>query len=179
MEIRLFAFRLDYHHPRNFNKIETQTCRARPFVRSSYFHYSNTTFQNSNQYSFPMQTIRSKIFIKIAILAIQLQNCYWESQALCCFILQSCVNLRFYMLGCKLGLTPRNLSCSESKFDDTRLSTFLLEKLNWDSQQGRDLATSGCNKQKFQFGQSYSYTMRKVWCHQIWIQNNSGFMVLS
>ena len=49
--------------------------------------------------------------------------------------------------------------------------------LNWDSQQGRDLATSGRNKQKFQLGQSYSYIMRKVWCHQIWIQNNSGFMV--
>ena len=47
---------------------------------------------------------------------------------------------------CTLGLTPWNLSCFESKFNDTRLSTFLLEKLNWDSQQGRDLATSGRNK---------------------------------
>ena len=37
------------------------------------------------------------------------------------------------------------------------------EKLNWDSQQGRDLATSGDNKYKFQLGQSYSYIMRKVW----------------
>ena len=27
---------------------------------------------------------------------------------------------------------------------------------NWDSQQGRDLATSECNRQKFQLGQSYS-----------------------
>ena len=53
-----------------------------------------------------------------------------------------------------------------------------LEKLNWDSQQGRDLATSGRNKQKFQLGQSYSCIMKKVWYHQIWIQNNLGFMVL-
>ena len=29
-----------------------------------------------------------------------------------------------------------------------------------------------------QLGQSYSYIMRKVWYHQIWIQNNLGFMVL-
>ena len=50
--------------------------------------------------------------------------------------------------------------------------------LNWDSQQGRDLATSGHNIQKFQLGQSCYYIMRKVWCHQIWIQNNLGFMVL-
>ena len=49
--------------------------------------------------------------------------------------------------------------------------------LNWDSQQGRDLATSGCNIKKIQLGQSYSYIMRKVWYHQIWIQNNLGFMV--
>ena len=46
-----------------------------------------------------------------------------------------------------------------------------LEKLNWDSQQGRDLTRSGHNKQKFQLGQSYSYIMRKVCYHQIWIQN--------
>ena len=52
------------------------------------------------------------------------------------------------------------------------------EKLNWDSQQGRDLAMSGRNKQKFQLGQSYSYIRRKVWYHQIWIQNDLGFMVL-
>ena len=26
--------------------------------------------------------------------------------------------------------------------------------------------------------QSYSYVNRKVWCHQIWIPNNLGFMVL-
>ena len=37
---------------------------------------------------------------------------------------------------------------------------------------------SGCNKQKFQLNQSYSYTMRKVWYHQSWIQNNLCFMVL-
>jgi hypothetical protein len=52
-----------------------------------------------------------------------------------------------------------------------------LEKLNCDSQQGRDLATSGCNKRKFQLGQTYSYIMRKVWYHQIWIKNYFGFIV--
>ena len=52
-----------------------------------------------------------------------------------------------------------------------------LEKLNLESPQGRDLATSGCNKNNFQLCQSYSYIMRKVWYHQIWIQNNLGFMV--
>ena len=60
----------------------------------------------------------------------------------------------------------------------TILDSLSLEKLNWDSHQGRDLATSGRNKEKFQLGQSYSYIMRKVWYHQIWIQNNLGFMVL-
>ena len=44
-----------------------------------------------------------------------------------------------------------------------------LEKLNWDSQQGRDLATSGRNK-KISIG--------PVWYHQIWIQTYLGFMVL-
>ena len=42
------------------------------------------------------------------------------------------------------------------------------EKLNWDSQQGRDLAISGGNKKKFQLDQSYSYIVKKVWYHQIW-----------
>ena len=55
---------------------------------------------------------------------------------------------------------------------------FCLAFLHWDSQQGRNLATSGHNKQKFQLGQCYSYIMRKVWYHQIWIQNDFGFMVL-
>ena len=50
--------------------------------------------------------------------------------------------------------------------------------LNWDSQQGRDLATSGCSKKKIQLGQSYSYIIRKVWYHQIWIQTYLGFIVL-
>ena len=52
-----------------------------------------------------------------------------------------------------------------------------LEKLNWDSQQGRDRATSWRNK-KNQLGQSYSYIMRNVCYHQIWIQNYLGFIVL-
>ena len=49
--------------------------------------------------------------------------------------------------------------------------------LPWESQWGRDIATSGRNKQKFQLGQSYFYIMRKGWYHQIWIQNNLGIMV--
>ena len=88
-----------------------------------------------------------------------------------------------------LGLTQWNLRCFEFKFDDThnmkirlaQLKFFLLRSelclcpvgclslafLNWDSQQGRDIATSGHNKIKIQSGQSYSYIMRKVWYHQI------------
>ena len=53
-----------------------------------------------------------------------------------------------------------------------------LEKLSWDSQQGRDGATSGSNKLQFQSGQSFCYIMRKVWCHQIWTQTYLGFIVL-
>ena len=45
------------------------------------------------------------------------------------------------------------------------------------SQQGRDFAKSGCNKKKFQWSQSYFYIMRKVWYHQIWIQNYFGFIM--
>ena len=46
--------------------------------------------------------------------------------------------------------------------------------LNWDSQQGRVLVTLEHNKIKFQSGQSYSYIMRKVCYHQIWIQKYLG-----
>ena len=49
--------------------------------------------------------------------------------------------------------------------------------LNWDSQQDRDLATSRRSNKRCQFCQSYSYTIRKVWYHQIWIQNYFGFIV--
>ena len=47
--------------------------------------------------------------------------------------------------------------------------------IDWDSQQGRERATSGRYK-KIWLGQSY--IMRKVWYHQIWIQNCLGFIVL-
>ena len=96
-----------------------------------------------------------------------------------------------------LGLTPWNLSCFEFKIPIniriileiffhctlTLLNLCLvgclsLTFLNWDSQQGRDLAMSGHNKQKFQLGQSYSYVIWKGWYHQIWIQNNLDFRVL-
>ena len=33
-------------------------------------------------------------------------------------------------------------------------------------------------QKKFQSGQSYSYVMRKVWYHQIWIETYLGFIVL-
>ena len=52
------------------------------------------------------------------------------------------------------------------------------EKLNWDSQQGRDLAMSGSNKKKIQLSQSCSYIMWKVCNHLIWIQTYLGFIVL-
>ena len=94
-----------------------------------------------------------------------------------------------------LGLTRLNLNSFEFKYDDTRLSSYFKDKIgpidffflhpdialslacwlfqqNLDSQQDRDRATSGCNKK------SYSYIMRKVWCLQIGIQSNLGFMVL-
>ena len=56
---QIIRFSVVLSSSKEFHKIETQTCRARPFVRSSYFQYSSTTFQNSNQYSFPIQTIPS------------------------------------------------------------------------------------------------------------------------
>ena len=104
-----------------------------------------------------------------------------------------------------LGLTQWNLNSFEFKFDDTRLSSWYknkiglietlfccfltllclcpvgclsLEKFSWDSQQGRDRATSGSNKIKFQSDQYYSYIIRKVWYHQIRIQTYLGFIVL-
>ena len=52
-----------------------------------------------------------------------------------------------------------------------------LSQFCWASQQGRELATSGSNRKKIQFCQSYSYVNRKVWYHQIWIPNNLGFIV--
>ena len=52
-------------------------------------------------------------------------------------------------------------------------SKFFQAFLNWDSQQGRDLVTSGRNK-KNQLGH---YIMMKIWYHEIWIQNYLGFIV--
>ena len=40
-----------------------------------------------------------------------------------------------------------------------------------------DVSKPGCNKKFFQWGQSYFYITRKVWYHQIWIQNYLGFIV--
>ena len=57
------------------------------------------------------------------------------------------------------------------------LHNISLAFLNWDSQQGRDLATSGHNK-KNRTGQSYYNIMRKVWYHQILILTYLGFIVL-
>ena len=54
----------------------------------------------------------------------------------------------------KLGLTLWNQSSFEFKYDDTRISTQHKNKIgpikkNWDTQQGRDFAASGLNKNKF------------------------------
>ena len=100
-----------------------------------------------------------------------------------------------------LGLTPWNLSCFEFKFDDTRLYSWCKNKigpieislccaltllslcpvgclrlafLHWDSQPGRDATNRNFNWANFILilgGKSGTY-------HQIWIQNNLGFMVL-
>jgi hypothetical protein len=43
---------------------------------------------------------------------------------------------------------------------------------------GQRLSNVRVQQKRFQLGQSYSYIMRKVWYHQIWIQNNLSFMVL-
>ena len=51
------------------------------------------------------------------------------------------------------------------------------EKLNWDSQQGRDIATSGRNKKINCANLILICIMRKVWYHQIWIQTYLGFIV--
>ena len=37
----------------------------------------------------------------------------------------------------------------------------------------------GCLSVAFQLGQSHSYVMKKVWYHEIQVQNNLGFMVLT
>ena len=60
------------------------------------------------------------------------------------------------------------------KLDQLDFLCCVLMLLNWDSQQG-NVRT---RKLKFQLDQSYFYIMRKVWCHQIWIQSNLGFIVL-
>ena len=53
-----------------------------------------------------------------------------------------------------------------------------LLQLNWDSQQGRDRETSG-HKIFFLIGPIlFLYIMRKVWYHQILIQNYLDFIVL-
>ena len=42
---------------------------------------------------------------------------------------------------------------------------------------GQRLSNVRVQQKKIQLGQSYSYVMRNVWYHQIWIQNNLGFMM--
>ena len=109
-----------------------------------------------------------------------------------------------YVLRYEHCLTQWKLNSFEFKFDDTRLSSlyknkigpikkkcciltllclcpvgcFSLVQLNWESQQGRDIATSGRNNLFFNLANLFLYIMMKVWYHQIRIQNNLGFMVL-
>ena len=56
----------------------------------------------------------------------------------------------------------KSLSCWLSQFSFSKLRQPIGQRLS-------NVRTQH-NKQKFQFGQSYSYIMRKVWYHQIWIQ---------
>ena len=71
---------------------------------------------------------------------------------------------------CSLGLTPWNLSCFEFKFDDTRhsykykIGPIKKNVASWLCSLSALLAVS-------------AYIMRKVWYHQIWIQNYLGFIV--
>ena len=55
------------------------------------------------------------------------------------------------------------------------LSQFRKAKLRQPT--GKRLSNVRTQQKKFQSGQSYSYIMRKVWYHQIWIQNHLGFIV--
>ena len=43
--------------------------------------------------------------------------------------------------------------------------------------RGNNQVSRRFRKYSFQSDQSYSYIMRKVWYHQIWIQNYLGFIV--
>ena len=84
-------------------------------------------------------------------------------------------NLRVKNLGWALW----NRNSFEFKFDDTRLSSYYKNKISPINLflLRPDSANSGCNKKKFQSGQSYLYIMSKVWYHQIWIQNYFSFIV--
>ena len=55
------------------------------------------------------------------------------------------------------------------------LSQFRKAKLRQPT--GQRLSNVGMQQKKIQLGQSYSYIMRKVWYHQIWVQNCLGFIV--
>ena len=52
------------------------------------------------------------------------------------------------------------------------------ENLKLRQPTGQRISKVRKQQKEFQFCQSYSYVNRKVWCHQIWISNNLGFMVL-
>ena len=56
------------------------------------------------------------------------------------------------------------------------LSQFSFSKLR--KPTGQRLSNFRTQVTKISVCQSYSYTMRKFWYHQIWNQNNLGFMVL-
>ena len=56
------------------------------------------------------------------------------------------------------------------------LSQFSFSKLRQPT--GQILCNVRVQQKKIQLGQSYSYIMRKVWHHQVWIQHYVGFIVL-
>ena len=96
---------------------------------------------------------------------------------------------------CKLGLTQWNQNSFEFKLmiPDfphnirirlARLKFFLLRPditkslPCWLSQFRKAKCNVRMQQKKIQLGQSYSYIMRKVWYHQIWIQTYLGFIEL-
>ena len=78
---------------------------------------------------------------------------------------------------CTLGLTQWNLNSFELFWWYQTFLCLNFAFINWDSQQGRDLATSGCKK-KWIGSILFLCWLWGKWYHQIWIQTYLGFIVL-
>ena len=80
---------------------------------------------------------------------------------------------------CILGLTLQNQISFEFKFDDTRLSSQYENKIGPIKEFFCCILTlQSQNATKKSMGPILFYNMGKVCCHQIWIQNYFGFIVL-